>query len=195
MTAIASAHLLVEIGEVLSWLSAACRSSTQERKMMYCSPDIHADGGSYIVHIKQTFLEIPDADTICAAEDGKSDCCWHKIFNNATVTNGYPIPPRTNQEKGLQIPIDMMAQLACARRATMYNGSLLLKGLCSMFVPVLQNGSSIVWHYLMNENYAWMSHEQAQESCARITSIDFTALASSTHYVGWTRNAELLAGE
>lgn len=63
-----------------------------------------------------------------------------------------------------------------------------------MFAPVLQVGASIIWHYLVNEDYSWMSHALAKEHCSSLALVDCTSLESSRHFVGWTRKADTLTG-
>ena len=181
---------LVEIGEVFTWLSAACRDSGEANKIALCVPSLEPTWGAF--RGRCTMTNVPDQEPDVLG----TEMCWHRIFNNPVITEGYPIPRRTQEERGLQISLDIMTTLACTQRATMYEGTLLLlKGLCSMFVPVLKAGSSIVWHYLMNEDLSWISHDAAKQYCSTTALIDSTTLSECTHYVGWTREADLLTGE
>lgn len=77
----------------------------------------------------------------------------------------------------------------------MYGKVLMLKGDCNMFVPTLVSATTIVWHYMLNEDLSWMSHNQAEEKCQTIARIDFETLeTATTHYVGWLPVAEINTG-
>lgn len=169
---------------MLAWLSVACRSAERENLMVYCSPVVTVNLGGWGINIGHEISDIEEVDSAVLPSSLSPPSCWRRIFNNAAITYGYPILRRTEAEKGLRISLEMMTTLAQTSYATIYDGTLLLKGLCSMYVPVLQTASSIVWHYLLNDDLSWMSHDQAQKNCQEIAQIDFSALSKSNHFVG-----------
>ena len=102
---------------------------------------------------------------------------------------------RPNDEEGLEITIPMASTLSHAAYATTFDGRFLLKGFCSALVPTALTATSVVWHYLLNENKERISYTNALEQCAKVAgTIDFADLSGLRHFVGWTPEAELLTG-
>lgn len=88
-----------------------------------------------------------------------------------------------------------MTNLTMINRAMMYGDVLMLKGLCNLFVPTLVKNKSLVWHYILEEEFAELSHNKAQEVCREIVPISLEDLGSfETHYVGWTTSSKLNLG-
>ena len=110
------------------------------------------------------------------------------------VCQGYPVQHRVAGAEGLQVTVDIMSTLACITTAVMYGELLLLKGLCSMFVPVLRLDSSIVWHYLANDDYSRMSHNSFEYLADVVRGLDFAVLQERSHYVGWSREVHQIIG-
>ena len=182
---------MVEFGEIISWLSIVCQQESSPDGIAYMFPSVsrHDISGRYIITheaIESGWEPI----------DGPESClCWQNIFKNAKVCKGYPIMPRLNNERGLQIPLDIMATLGCATTATLYGKHLVLKGLCSVFLPMLKVGTSITWHYLANEDLSWMSYDVVHDRAHVISNIQFNDISNLTHFVGWSRSVQETIGE
>jgi hypothetical protein len=58
--------------------------------------------------------------------------CWHKLFRNCEITAGYPIPSRKWEQPGLDIPLNMMADLIRAERVTQFGLNLVIMGFSSL---------------------------------------------------------------
>ena len=183
---------LVEVGEILAWLSAACRSSAQHDRITSTVPYVYSSVGDDPIVLKCSEL---DRDPTLPTNSEINSHCWEAIFKNPVICHGYPIGLRRNDEKGLRIPVDIMTTLACATTAVMYGRILILKGLCSMFVPVLKLGSSIIWHYLVNEDLSWLSHNASESLPDLVRDLKFADLHSCSHYVGWSRKVHEVIGE
>lgn len=182
-----TAELAVEFCEVLCWLSVACRGNDDP----VIQPEICVP---QVIELSEDHLIV--RPTYSALKQDECGTCWQSIFWNTAVTMGYPIPTRHPGVQGLEIDLELMTGLTLITRATMYGEILMLKGLCNMFVPTLAVGNSIVWHYLLNDDFSWMSHNHAEKSCKSIASIGFDEMKSATrHFVGWTTASRLNLGE
>lgn len=179
---------LVEIGEVLAWLGAACRASESDR-ISYCVPRVACDG-SISCSITYDFSEVDEKDV---GPIGGSKC-WLKIFNNPTIVEGYPIRSREQGEPGLEVPINMAAVLGYAQFATSFNDQFLLKGPCSALLPTYRQGTTTIWHYIVNDDQEPMTYEQALGRQLDCPKIDLLCLEGSRHFVGWTPNVQILTG-
>lgn len=188
----------VEVCEILCWLSAACRantsSGTDESGPAICLPKLSR---ARTEDLAQPVLLVEHE---CRPIHGESivqeqGTCWKLILWNPTVTLGYPIPTREPSVKGLQIDLKLMTNLCEISRAMLYGKFLMLKGVCNMLVPTAVSATSIVWHYMLNKDLSWMSHNHAEEVCQNVAEVGFEKLeTATTHYVGWLPVAEINTG-
>jgi hypothetical protein len=174
---------VVEIGEVISWLATACRLSPEPNNIAYISAEVAPEPQQGKIVVTHQVIE----DTRAPLDESNMHACWQYIFKNPVVCEGYPIELRHNDEKGLQISLDVMAALGCTKTITMYGQNLIMKGVCSAFLPVLKVGTSVIWHYLVNEDLSWMSYNIVHEHDHRISDLHFKELESLSHFVGWSR--------
>ncbi|KAK5745366.1 hypothetical protein LTR17_001527 [Elasticomyces elasticus] len=123
------------------------------------------------------------------------ETCWHRMFQNPAIAAGYPIPIRTHGQQGLEVPLDMMARLGETPRVVLYDDVTILKGFSSLFAPTRCVGDSIVWHYLVNRNGSRISHNDGEEASRGTNrAINSSTMETARHFVGWTANAEQMAG-
>lgn len=83
-----------------------------------------------------------------------SSACWHAIFQNWVLAEGFPIQPR-NGEKGIEISFAAMIQLAEVLGPVTYEEGVVLKGISSILFPVQApvlstdwNNTSAQWHLI-----------------------------------------------
>jgi hypothetical protein len=97
--------------------------------------------------------------------ENTSKACWHPLFRNWALAQGFPIRPR-HGEFGLELPFAAMVQLSEVLGPVSYKGGVVLKGLSSILFPVqqpvLQNDpeqTSGQWHlvHLQREDFANLS--------------------------------------
>ncbi|CAG9986760.1 unnamed protein product, partial [Clonostachys byssicola] len=74
--------------------------------------------------------------------------CWNMLVGPAIVITGFPIPDRKDTEKGLEVSIGTMAQLAGVPQAVSFGGGIVLKARCHAIVPTIDHGDSIQWHMI-----------------------------------------------
>ncbi|MCJ1358266.1 MAG: hypothetical protein MMC33_008265 [Icmadophila ericetorum] len=85
--------------------------------------------------------------------DHKSGSCWHPLFVNSVIGEGFSIPPRDG-EQGLEIPFEVMAVLARVWRPVEYQAGIILKGTSTALIPTSRSSisNSMQWHYVSTEN-------------------------------------------
>lgn len=195
VSAIGVACLLAEIVEQFAWLGAACRASPNYDKLSYCTARItrtpEISNLSFMIDFSHD--EIKEFSTPM-----HNGTCWHSMFRNPVIAKGYPIPVRDFEEKGLEIPLNMMAGLSEASRATKFDGGILIKGFSTGFVPTRTMQNSIVWHFLYNKDRNRLSYSSAREHCPQgiaIKDIDTLCLTNTRNFVGWTPSALTMLGE
>jgi hypothetical protein len=123
--------------------------------------------------------------------------CWHKVFKNPVIVRGFPILARNNDERGLEIPLNIMATLGGADRTTIFGDQLLIKGHATMFVPTKRVQNSVLWHFIHNENEERISFAAAKTRCpTRATTdvVDYSCLMTSRSFLGWASSVQLCTG-
>ena len=189
-----SAMALAELGEQLAWLGAACRQAKGDQ-LSYCTPVLEVKGGLTGYFTMKYIETCLDAD---ADDSPKGDgTCWHAIFRNPTIVPGYPMLARTKKEKGLEIPLNMMASLIEAAHATDFDGGILIKGFSSILIPTARIENSILWHLEYKEDGSRMAYCTGNERCLTSPgpdSVDLSLLKVSRNFLGWAPSAILRAG-
>ena len=183
---------IAEIGEQLAWLGAALRSSPADC-MAYSAPRI-----ALSTDPEATFSLDFQVTQLVHRESKRNGSCWRSLFRNPMVVEGYPILARANGEKGLEIPLNMMAGLGQASRATNFHGGLVIKGHSTMFCPTQRVKNSVLWHYLFNHDgsrISYLAPNSLLEGRSSIHEVDTTCLEYSRNFLGWTSSAEIRAGK
>jgi len=188
---------LTELCEQLAWLGAALRTSPVSFGICITTPsivaskDVHSSSPvpSITAQLGFTVTSSPDHG-LSTDVDGS---CWHAMFRNPVVVNGFPILARHENEQGLELPLDMMSILADAHFATRYDTTLVLKGLCTMLVPTRQTERSITWHFIFNEDGKRIPYYSFRERCpgwigTDKVSTDLLEAGNVRNFVGWASN-------
>ncbi|KAK6431973.1 hypothetical protein LTR95_011859 [Oleoguttula sp. CCFEE 5521] len=178
---------LLEVSEVLCWAASACRSHS-EPSVGHLSASLIKQGDRHVLDLQS--IAMPDR----TAEEGKAsdDMCWTRMVHNPVLVRGYPVPKRENNEPGLEVSIGLMSILGDARRATLFDGTLVLKGFCTMFVHVARTAVSSMWHFLRSDDLSWLCYSQAKPFARCEASFDH--LNVERHFVGFAHEALSLAG-
>ncbi|OAL51735.1 hypothetical protein IQ07DRAFT_390101 [Pyrenochaeta sp. DS3sAY3a] len=183
---------LTELSEQLAWLGSALRPSLNSDGVTLTTPRV----GRIVTSKNGTAASVDIVFTsnlmsIRSATEADLDAsCWHALFQNPTIVNGFPILARENSERGLQIPFHMLHTLAEATYLTTYHSTIILKGLVTMLVPTKRSHRSITWHFLHNENGRRLSYSSVMSRCsnsisADVIDIDEFGADHMTHFVGW----------
>lgn len=185
---------IAEIGQQLAWLGAALRAAPSDNKMAYSTPKISFTSGS-VVTFRLSFRVIDLEPIPRGAEPNGS--CWRPLFRNPVIVQGYPIRARLGEEKGLEVPLNMMAGLGQASRVVEFNGGLVMKGHSTLFCPTQRIQNSLLWHFIFNEageRISYLSADRFGDDRVSISEVDTACLERSRHFLGWSSSAEVLAG-
>ncbi|KAK5242971.1 hypothetical protein LTR20_007208 [Exophiala xenobiotica] len=189
---------IAEVGEQLAWLGSALRSSTDDNVAL-CSPFIEniakngPDGPTietspnvHTCHIQFRTYQHGAYPTI---DNGR---CWHDMFRNPTIVEGFPILWRPENMPGLEIPLNMMAALIQTRRIDTFNDIPYIKGFSSMLYPTKSVDDFLLWHHLFNKdgNRIPFTDERITGACY-VSRFD---LPKARHIVGWCSEVEYCAG-
>ncbi|PGH14217.1 hypothetical protein AJ79_03190 [Helicocarpus griseus UAMH5409] len=182
---------VAEIGEQLAWLGAALTSAQYESGVVCCTP--------YIDHWhrqpdKSLTLDLKfkqrKASTGILSPNGQ---CWHNVFRNPTVVKGYPIRRRADAGTGLEMSLDIMADLAQAKRITQFKEKSLIKGFSTMLVPTKFEDGVINWHLLYHRDGSQISY--LENSGPYVPGISVSAISNARrHILGWCSEVKYNAG-
>ena len=129
---------------------------------------------------------------------GKNGTCWHQLFRNPVVVADVPIALRAHDEKGLEIPMNMMMELGQAYHAITYDDTVLIKGHSTMFVPTKVIQRSVFWHFIYNKDGRRIPYSAAASRTPHhIETVDLSLrdMEVARLFVGWTASAISKAGE
>ncbi|KAK2811331.1 hypothetical protein FQN50_002207 [Emmonsiellopsis sp. PD_5] len=178
-SAVGSANRIAEIGEQLAWLVVAMHSSPDGHGVASCRPLLknQCSGNSYAWKIGTTLGEKYVSPAPLHGQ------CWHNLFRNPVVVEGYPIPRRPTGTPGIEIPLRMMAELIQTSWVNPFAGRLVIKGFSQMLVPTEIRGDIIMWHLLQSKEGERIPYSD----CIAFPQVEIliSNLENFRHVLGW----------
>jgi hypothetical protein len=114
--------------------------------------------------------------------------CWLPLFCGACIASDFPISGRQDN-MGLEIPVEIMAQLIGARSAMEYENGVVIKGFSRMFIPVKRSGDRIQWHLVSSpDEDTRLTYQDGISRCdsrASLAEVDLACLHTTRAIVGW----------
>ena len=171
--------------QLLVWFGAAFQVSSSER-LQYSHPELNIYEGSSTLpaHFTVHYEKSPVSEKIC----------WLALFNNPVIAQGFPVPERSNSERGLELPIELMATLGGGRHAVDFEGGLVIKGHSVAFVPVEQYDDTIQWHMISNSDGTRLRYSDLRTRRALQKEVDFGSIRTKRAILGWSQVAQSLLG-
>jgi hypothetical protein len=132
-------------------------------------------------------VRAPDATDIKAPGH-----CWHNMFSNPILVEGFPIRNKPESGIGVEMPLDLLAGLVGASQAVGIQGKVVLKGFTTILVAVRRLSDLLIWHFLFDKEGKRISYLDValEEAC----DMDVHHLDKVRHVVGWSRNSSYYAG-
>ncbi|KAI0439762.1 hypothetical protein F4803DRAFT_25474 [Xylaria telfairii] len=190
---------VIEIGEQLMWISCALRSS-DFADVGTCEPsfgDILTTSRSPSKVVMR--IELTNKLKHDKLNESQSGACWKDLFRSPLLVEGYPIPLRcTESALGLQLSLSTLMALVPDSRLVPYMGKLFIKRFATLLVAVKRLGDIILWHAISNKDGSYIYYHDER---VRLHEIDVGSsllrevdMGELKHVVGWTSNAENVAG-
>ncbi|KAK4184498.1 hypothetical protein QBC35DRAFT_505834 [Podospora australis] len=196
---------IAEIADQLGWLGAALRSSSDATAPMYST--------AYVADLKvnSSYRTDTDVSGYCRiafrlekvedVDSTEKGGCWYGMFRNPVIVRHYPIPrrPKLETDSGLEIPLEMVAELTNCRRIVKFADIPFIKGFAAMLAAVRVVGDIVFWHLVYNAKGDYVSYEDERVPpssgiASSLKELQLGALQQSRHIVGWTDNVQNLAG-
>ncbi|KAK4182303.1 hypothetical protein QBC35DRAFT_548396 [Podospora australis] len=117
------------------------------------------------------------------------------------LVEGYQIPRRDEENTGMEVPLNIMAQLVNTQKISIFSGKILIKGYSTILVPTQQKGDCIFWHVVSNDdlhsedNYISYSDPRVAHLLQWYPSnLTISDLEISRHILGWCGEVKNLTG-
>ena len=157
---------------------------------MYSSPRVLKEAGSN-TKFQITAVHHP----LKHGRSATNGSCWHSLFRNPVIVEGYPILARHTKENGLEISETMMTFLGNVSRAMIFKGVRLLKGFSTLFVPTACTEKSLTWHFLFNSDGTRMSYQKAMDDCKPCEMVNSPSPGNARNFLGWSSNVTQHTGK
>ncbi|KAF2494968.1 hypothetical protein BU16DRAFT_462498 [Lophium mytilinum] len=195
--AVGVADSVTEIAQQFAWLGAALRSSSFDSGVAVCSPFVqNTRVGSTTAQFQSRLVELScNIDfpiQLLANEEALPGQCWHGMFRNPVMVQGFPISTKHAHELGLEMPLNMIAKLTAADYANEFDSRVFIKGYSAMLVATRVAKDLMIWHYLYNRSGKWISY--LDNHIPKSDDISLLQLDSSRHVVGWSSDCSYYAG-
>lgn len=190
VTAEGTEDFVIAIAQQLSWLAGVCQEKRDQLSYAYVrySEENSVDTNSNPTFQIDVTLEIP-----LTQDDGS---CWNRIVGPAVLVTGFSIPDRKHNERGLELSIPVMAEIAKIPQAVTFGGGIVFKGRYHALVPIIDFGSSVQWHLVDTypERLEWAYIDQACPTRLRGL-VNMKSFLSRRCFLGWCPlTLELLGG-
>ncbi|KAN0086849.1 hypothetical protein V8E54_000537 [Elaphomyces granulatus] len=118
--------------------------------------------------------------------------CWHDMFRNPVLVSGYPILSRHEPGLGLEMPLNMIAELAGSKRVNDFDGNVFIKGFSTMLIAARMTRDLVTWHYFYNSEGKRISY--LDHALRGVDKISLLQLGTARHVVGRCEECKYYAG-
>ena len=184
-----SKEAAIDVVQLLVWFGAAFQVSSSDQlqysRSKLCTHGIIKLSNYTIMKVK---YEKSPVSSVCEGT------CWLSLFNNPVIAHGFPVPERSNSERGIELPIELMATLGGGRHALGFEGGLVIKGHSIAFVPVKQYEDSIQWHMISNSDGTRLRYSDLKIHRALQNEVNYESIRTKRAILGWSRVAQTALG-
>ena len=204
-------YSIAEVGEILGWIGAALSSSTADGAIDCLDPSYEVIppplGGEspplwpWEILLKKTVFPNFGSRQIEDISELNGEC-WTGLFGRPALVGGYRIPRRDELGTGMEVPLNIMAQLVNTRKISIFCGKILIKGYSTILVPTRKKGDCIFWHVVTNDDLT-SDEKYISYSDPRVTTLlqqypqnlTLYDLETSRHILGWCEEAKNFIGK
>ncbi|OAR00420.1 hypothetical protein LLEC1_05098 [Akanthomyces lecanii] len=189
ISAVGNRDIITQVIQAFTWISCAVRADPSVEGLWECIPifapaeAVKTQPGTraFVVHC----FTRPISWTI---QPGR---CWQNMFQGAVLASGFPTSGRAIKGLGLEMPLNMMAELGGSQRVTKWNDKIFIKGFSTMLVAIKSVGNILVWHYLYSQPGTRISYMDCTQP---VESVNMARLRSFRHVIGWCSSSMYCVG-
>lgn len=120
--------------------------------------------------------------------------CWHPLFTNGVIAHGFPVPPR-HEERGIELPFEVMITLARVKYPMEYYDGIVFKGPSTILIPTARISDSVQWHFISGvPNKRLSMNSIADHVPVPSETCDFDLLRNARTFLGYCKKAEIHLG-
>lgn len=169
----------IDLIQQLAWIGTAFRLSSKDRaenSKLVMKNNTTTDSG---LRLEFNFENEPIPDD--------PHMCWYQLFRNPVIACGFPVPDKANEEKGLEMSLELMAALSGARFAIDFEGGLVMKGLSVLLLPVKQSSDVVQWHMISTPEGKRIKYEEARSFRGRalLHEVNHKSIQGTRAILGW----------
>ncbi|KAK5657982.1 hypothetical protein OQA88_2535 [Cercophora sp. LCS_1] len=211
VTVTGTVYSIAEVGEILGWIGAALSSSEADGTIGCLNPigviKQSSLGGESTPGWRWEFLPKKKLSPKSASQQiedisALKGQCWTRLFGKPVLVDGYRIPRRDEPGTGMEVPLNIMAQLVNMRKISIFGGKILIKGYSTILAPTRKTGDCIFWHVVSNddlrsdENYIPYSDPRVATLLQQYPSnLTLSDLETSRHILGWCGEVKNFTGK
>ena len=180
-------YAIAEVAEILGWLASVLRASSGEGVHLV-APSIEKDKVKSFDGYTRYHIGSSSRRVKAKPPSG----CWHGMFEDAAIVEGYPIPRRNSTGYGLELSLNMIAKLLRTSHTTIRNGSLTIREYSHALFPTSRSDNIIRWHYIYDAHGENIPYWKAHSTGVR--DLLTSDLPHHKHFVGWCSKANTIAG-
>ncbi|KAJ3523775.1 hypothetical protein NM208_g12324 [Fusarium decemcellulare] len=134
---------ITSVAQQIAWLVAAFQEKKDKPSYAYIG---------FANTSKSNNSQVPmfdiDARLETLPQTDSTGSCWNTVIGPAVIITGFPLPDRDQDEQGLEVSVQVMAQLLGLPRAVTFEGGFVFKGRYTALVPVKKLGPCVQWHII-----------------------------------------------
>ncbi|KAH6973134.1 hypothetical protein BKA56DRAFT_620496 [Ilyonectria sp. MPI-CAGE-AT-0026] len=192
-------EIIAEVAQEVVWISTALRIPPGDHGCHhYSNGSIAAEtipsDGSFDADCDALFFISCNFEKISPKEQS----CWLRLVDHtAVVAHHFPIPRRESAQ-GLEVPLEILREMAGIHFAVDFRGGIIMKGPFTMLVPIARRNDIVQWHLISNlEEGQRLSYQAGLDQCkhrALTDQVDLESLKTTRAVVGWCSQARTMLG-
>ena len=187
-----SSEFLCAIGQQLAWLGSVCQFP--EIGLSYCDTL-----WSFVETTEQNSRKDPHFEInyrVAPFDEDEIRLCWHDLVTDSTIATGFPMQPRSIDDKGHQVPMEIMAALVGVSIVVDVGSGYFIKGETCAVYPVHRNKITdhVQWHISDNDKKSFEYLDMNIESLP-LAKLSLEEINSTVAFLGWTQSVMNCAGK
>ena len=155
--------------------------------------ELHGEEPSIVISFSQLPLVLANGEELDNSE------CWKNLFGTMAIAHGFPIPSRPAATPGLEIPLNIAADIIGAEKVILFKARLLIKGFSTMLYPtkVEYADATIVWHLIESKNGSRISYADPRVgngSRDGVSRLQYEDLQTARNIIGWCQIVKNVTG-
>ncbi|KAF2024047.1 hypothetical protein EK21DRAFT_118197 [Setomelanomma holmii] len=177
-----SKEFVINVGQQLAWLGAVCTTAL---------PGLSVCKTSGTCNYNDVSFNFAYGVFNFVATGTKP--CWHRLIGSMAIVAGLPIPVRMGGERGLQIPVNIMAELGKVLVVDDFGSGVIFKGDVFDILPAERIGKSVMWH-LVDSAANPLNYETPQPGRLGLDEFQLEDIQKTVAFLGWTPDVQNIVG-